>query len=365
MLGVPAHANSNQRFLTVEAFRAAGFEVLGILNEPSAASIEFGHRQRQSKASKETILVYDLGGGTFDASLVTLDENVHHVIASEGIPSIGGDDFDHILADLALDKAGVSLDARDQISAAGWFWLLDECRLKKETLNPNSRRLAIDLEPINSRLGQCRRAGGRFLRDGQTAGGRNHCRRRKICYLNTPANLARSMSPVAAANCRLWRECCANGLDGACSVPPIRARPRLLGSPFKLTNPEPINSANGWPAISAFGAKLIMACGLYLIHCLKRASICRRPEHQPLAIRRCYSPVHNSGHFRFLECSHRAADGGPSGEVTMWDEIYFPFDPALQDAPDLEISCLCNILRPPLDSASKNCTNAIRAVRFR
>src|SRR3984957_8946900 len=51
---------------------------------PSAASIEFGHRQRQSRSSPETILVYDLGGGTFDASLVTLDENVHHVVASEG-----------------------------------------------------------------------------------------------------------------------------------------------------------------------------------------------------------------------------------------------------------------------------------------
>jgi molecular chaperone DnaK (HSP70) len=153
MLGVPAHANSNQRFLTVEAFRASGFEVLGILNEPSAASIEFGHRQKQSKASRETILVYDLGGGTFDASLVTLDENVHHVIASEGIPSIGGDDFDHILADLALDKAGVSLDGRDEISAGGWFSLLEECRLKKESLNPNSRRVSIDLEPINPAWG--------------------------------------------------------------------------------------------------------------------------------------------------------------------------------------------------------------------
>jgi len=56
----------------------------------------------------------------------------------------------------------------------------------------------------------------------------------------------------------------------------------------------------------------------------------------PLAIRRCYSPVHNVGHFRFLECSHRSADGGPSGEVTMWDEIYFPFDPTLQDTADLK-----------------------------
>jgi hypothetical protein len=56
----------------------------------------------------------------------------------------------------------------------------------------------------------------------------------------------------------------------------------------------------------------------------------------PLAIRRHYSPVHNVGHFRFLECSHRAADGGPSGEVTMWDEIYFPFDPGLQNIADLK-----------------------------
>src|SRR5215469_2047252 len=75
LLGVPAHANSNQRFLSVESFRNAGFEVLGVLNEPSAASIEFGHGKRQSKSSPETILVYDLGGGTFDASLVKLDEN--------------------------------------------------------------------------------------------------------------------------------------------------------------------------------------------------------------------------------------------------------------------------------------------------
>jgi len=74
VLGVPAHANSNQRFLTVESFRNAGFDVLGVLNEPSAASIEFGHGKRQSKTSLETILVYDLGGGTFDASLVTRRE---------------------------------------------------------------------------------------------------------------------------------------------------------------------------------------------------------------------------------------------------------------------------------------------------
>ncbi len=150
VLGVPAHANSNQRFLTVEAFRRAGFDVLGVLNEPSAASIEFGHRQRRSRTDQETILVYDLGGGTFDASLVTLDEKVHHVIASEGIPTIGGDDFDSILAELALDAAGIPAASRDHLSPAAWFRLLEECRVKKESLHPNSRRLVIDLEQVNS-----------------------------------------------------------------------------------------------------------------------------------------------------------------------------------------------------------------------
>lgn len=153
MLGVPAHANSNQRFLTVEAFRSAGFHIIGVLNEPSAASIEFGHRQRQAKSSTETILVYDLGGGTFDASLVVLDENVHHVIASEGIPTIGGDDFDYLLADLALEMANVSLPERDELSASAWFRLLEECRSKKESLNPNSRRLSIDLEHAQAEWG--------------------------------------------------------------------------------------------------------------------------------------------------------------------------------------------------------------------
>src|SRR5207344_2452415 len=90
MLGVPANANSNQRFLTVEAFRLAGFSVLGVLNEPSAAAIEFGHRQH----IVGRIVVYDLGGGTFDVSLVELGTGEHAVLASEGISTLGGDDFD-------------------------------------------------------------------------------------------------------------------------------------------------------------------------------------------------------------------------------------------------------------------------------
>ncbi|HEX5430878.1 MAG TPA: Hsp70 family protein, partial [Bryobacteraceae bacterium] len=130
MLGVPANANSNQRFLTVDAFQRARFSVLGLLNEPSAAAIEFGHRQRV----KGRVLVYDLGGGTFDASLVQLDAQTHTVLATEGISTLGGDDFDRILAELALGEENLAA-----LDPAALFRLEEECRRQKEALHPNSR----------------------------------------------------------------------------------------------------------------------------------------------------------------------------------------------------------------------------------
>ena len=335
MLGVPAHANSNQRFLTVEAFRSAGFEVLGILNEPSAASIEFGHRQRQGKANRETILVYDLGGGTFDASLVTLDENVHHVVASEGIPSIGGDDFDHILADLALDKAGVSLDARDEISAAGWFWLLEECRLKKESLNPNSRRVSIDLEPINTAWGNV------------------------VVQVADFYEMAKPLveETIAAAEDLLTKhdgEFGALYVTGGGSELPLVARVRREKFGRRVQRSAYTRSATAiglaiqadQPGTYQLSERLARFFGVWreadsgsrIVFDPLFAKGIGLPQSgaPPLAIRRSYSPVHNLGHFRFMECSHRSEDGGPSGEVTMWDEIFFPFDPALQDKPDLK-----------------------------
>ena len=123
MLGVPANANSNQRFLTVDAFRSAGCDVIGLLNEPSAASIEFGHKTKISGV----ILVYDLGGGTFDASLVEVGEKTHRPLATESIATLGGDDFDEILAEMAT-----SGEERHRSVAGRAFRLLEECRIRKE-----------------------------------------------------------------------------------------------------------------------------------------------------------------------------------------------------------------------------------------
>src|SRR5262245_40767326 len=145
MLGVPANANANQRFLTIEAFRRAGFQVLGLLNEPSAAAIEFGHSQKLAGR----LLVYDLGGGTFDASLVDLDERIHTVAASEGIATLGGDDFDHLLAELVVGDPALG-----NLSTAEMFRLLEECRRQKEALHPNTRKITVDLDHVRDGWGQ-------------------------------------------------------------------------------------------------------------------------------------------------------------------------------------------------------------------
>src|SRR5580658_7065839 len=145
MLGVPANANSNQRFLTVDAFRRAGFSVLGLLNEPSAASVEFGHRQKITGR----LLVYDLGGGTCDVSLVEISDGTHTVLASEGIPHLGGDDFDLVLAEMAIGE-----EALAKLDLAEVFRLDEECRRQKEALHPNSRRIVVDLDVVKEGLGQ-------------------------------------------------------------------------------------------------------------------------------------------------------------------------------------------------------------------
>src|SRR5580698_45266 len=152
MLGVPANANSNQRFLTEEAAQAAGFTVLGLLNEPSAAAIEFAHRNSAERKSRigSGLVVYDLGGGTFDVSLVTLGENEHTVEASDGIPSLGGDDFDEILADQVLESLSASQGKEVKLKPAEHYRLLEECREKKESLNPNTRKITIDLDRVRA-----------------------------------------------------------------------------------------------------------------------------------------------------------------------------------------------------------------------
>jgi molecular chaperone DnaK len=327
ILGVPAHANSNQRFLTVESFRSSHFHVLGVLNEPSAASIEFGHKQRESKTGSETILVYDLGGGTFDASLVVLDEKVHHVIATEGIPTIGGDDFDQLLAQLALDAAGMSEEAVDRISASAWFRLLEECRVKKETLNPNSRKLVIDLESVNPAWEAVTVSVADFYELARPLVEETIATAEDLVALYQGQFDALYITgggselPLVA---RMLRERFGRRVRRSAYTRSATA----IGLAIQLDQPDSYQLSERLSRY--FGVWREAAGGAQIVFDPLFAKGIRLPVagDPPISIRRTYNPVHNIGHFRFLECSHTAPDGTPSGEIAIWDEIFFPFDPA-------------------------------------
>lgn len=99
---VPAYFNDAQRQATKDAGRIAGLDVVRIVNEPTAASLAYGLQNKQAA----TIAVYDLGGGTFDVSLLRLEDGLFEVLATGGDTHLGGDDFDEALAALLLDAAG-------------------------------------------------------------------------------------------------------------------------------------------------------------------------------------------------------------------------------------------------------------------
>jgi molecular chaperone DnaK len=109
VITVPAYFNDSQRQATIDAGKIAGIEVLRIINEPTAASLAYGLDQKQN----ETILVFDLGGGTFDVSILEVGDGIFEVLSTAGDTYLGGDDFDKVLVDWLLKqfelKEGIDL----------------------------------------------------------------------------------------------------------------------------------------------------------------------------------------------------------------------------------------------------------------
>jgi molecular chaperone DnaK (HSP70) len=103
VITVPAYFNDAQRTATRDAGRLAGLEVLRIINEPTAASLAYG----LDKRNRGTIAVYDLGGGTFDISILKVEDGVFQVLSTNGDTHLGGDDIDRLLVEMVLaDRAG-------------------------------------------------------------------------------------------------------------------------------------------------------------------------------------------------------------------------------------------------------------------
>jgi len=100
VITVPAYFNDAQRQATKDAGKIAGLEVLRIINEPTAAALAYGLDKKKAK----TIAVYDLGGGTFDISVLELGDGVFEVKSTNGNTSLGGDDFDAVVTDYIIEE---------------------------------------------------------------------------------------------------------------------------------------------------------------------------------------------------------------------------------------------------------------------
>jgi actin-like ATPase involved in cell morphogenesis len=345
VLGVPAQANSAQRFLTLEACRRAGFDVAGLVNEPSAASFEFAHRQARSITSRrDLVIVYDLGGGTFDASLLRLSGTHHEVLDSFGVNRLGGDDFDQELAAVALRAAGRS---GTELSEVSWASLLEECREAKERIGPQSRRVTVEVPGVDD--------------DGSTA-------------VTVPVDdFYSAVTPLVAATTEamepLVRSLSADDdgdelqgvagiyiVGGASGLPLV---PRVLRSRFgRRVHRSPLPSASTAVGLAiaadpdagfSLRDRLSRGFGVFrereggaavsfdpvLDRSLPTADALGEPESAaPVVVTRRYQAAHNIGWFRFVEYSSVDDQGEPRGDLAPMAQIVFPFDPELQQAAD-------------------------------
>ena len=126
VITVPAYFDDAQRQATKDAAQMAGLNVLRLINEPTAAAIAYG----LDNASEGLYAVYDLGGGTFDISLLRLSRGVFEVVATGGDAALGGDDFDQLLADFVLEQAGLMASSAHDKRA-----VLVAARAAKESLS--------------------------------------------------------------------------------------------------------------------------------------------------------------------------------------------------------------------------------------
>ncbi|MDP2341950.1 MAG: Hsp70 family protein [Deltaproteobacteria bacterium] len=342
VIAVPAHAHGAQRFLTLEAFRAAGFSVRAMINEPSAAGFEYSHRQARTVNTRRTrVVVYDLGGGTFDASLVKVDGTRHEVTGTAGLNRVGGDDFDMVLFRLALTAAGVddaSLSARERATT------LMSCREAKERLTAQSKRVFVDVKGAEIAVAVDEYfAAVTPLVEATVTAMRPLLGSLEPALGGTPAPGEDKSPDVGADIAGIYL------VGGGSGLPLV---PRLLKERFGRRvhrSPHPAASTAIGLAIAAdedagfsLADRLSRGFGVFRD---KNAGqgVAFDPIFLPdvalpevgradggVVISRRYRAAHNLGCFRFVECSSVDDVGDPRGDLLPFAEVLFPFDPALQ-----------------------------------
>ncbi|WP_134323434.1 Hsp70 family protein [Cumulibacter soli] len=325
VIAVPAHAHTAQRFLTMEAFTQAGFTVTGVLNEPSAAGFEYTHRQSRTLNSRRTrVVVYDLGGGTFDASLVAVRDGRHEVIESLGVNDLGGDDFDLLLARTA---AHATQRVLEEMQPRARTELIDACRAAKEQVTPQSRRLGVDVAGRHITV-----ALEDFYQDAAP-------------LINQSLDTLEDLISTTGGTGELA------GIylvGGASSLPAI---PRVLRARYPRRvhrSPYPTASTAIGLAIAADGEsgfsladRLSRGFGVF-----RESEDGRRIAFDPIfdrstrispdvVVERQYRAAHNVGWFRYVEYSGVDQQAHPAGDLSPYAEVLFPFAAELREHHDL------------------------------
>lgn len=340
VIAVPAHAHGAQRFWTLEAFQRAGFDVLAMVNEPSAAAFEYTHRQPRTVNSRRTrMIVYDLGGGTFDASSVSVGGAEHEILASIGLNRLGGDDFDALLAELCAATAGISLDA---LPTEDRERLLDDAREAKERIAPQSKKIVVEVcgDPVTVEVNDFYDRASELVEFTLAA----------MEPLLEDLIADPSTSDIAGIHL----------VGGASSLPVV---PRILREHFGRRvhrSPNPMASTAIGLAIAADPSS-----GYALTDRLSRGfGVFREGEGGTAlvldeifgpsvefgtgtrTVTREYRAAHNIGWFRFVEYPSRTITGGgsegvdvsaPAGDLLPYGRIIMPFDAALEQLGDEDL----------------------------
>ncbi|HEX2569402.1 MAG TPA: Hsp70 family protein [Polyangia bacterium] len=331
-IAVPAHASANQRLLTADAFTQAGFRVLRILDEPSAAGLEYAWRRpADAQVRRRHIAVYDLGGGTFDASIIAMSDVLHEVITTEGVSRLGGEDFDAALLELACRMA----DRPEPAEGAERQRMLELCRQEKERITSATRRISPDLFadgtasriPIDEYEAALRPLIDRSLealdaalrRVAERAG--QEVERHTVVYQVGGASQLPAVGRALRERFgrRVWRSPYphASVAIGLAIAAEEEHSPRIAGSLTRHFGVWRERDAGRNASFDLIFEKDVPLPGSGLDRMVR--------------VRR-YRAHHNIGHFRFVECS-RLERGAPAGDVTPWAEVRSPLVAELRDRP--------------------------------
>jgi len=327
----PANANGAQRHLTRSAFKDAGFSVINTLNEPSAAAIELADRmvhgnRAKARQAKMTVAVFDLGGGTFDASVVRINATDYTVLSSSGIENLGGDDFDAVLAELFCEKLKIDFASLSVFHRT--LLLMHACREKERLSAGQSRTLTLDPEEIGLA--------------GEPV---------KVTAATYEKHLAELLEPAVSKLNEVIQTAGADELEtiylvGGSSRLPLVSK--LIASQFPkvklFTTDKPFSATSMGAAIQSaetmrvhevfarhFGVIRLADHGTREIFVPVFQAGLRLPARgePPITTEVRYRPHHNIGRFRYLECTAVDAGGKPQTGMRTWSEILFPYDCAL------------------------------------